>query len=366
MTSVLHIVPGLNEQWSGIAVAAKLLAKEQGAELVEARSVNARKVSQFDEIWVHSTWSLPVWRACHIAKSAGKKLVRMTHGNLDPVRLDYHGFKKRLAGPIERYFLRLADVVVATCEAEKGWVADYLGNRCPRVEVMDLKRFFDLDRVEHVDTCRTCSKDESVVFNAEKQSCREAEKDSLHLLYLGRRHPLKGVECLEAAVAELNEGSRSRESKMNSGIGNFSNVEGLSVHCSTSTSNFDSKQIELKIVSDAFGEEKERIWDWCDVLVLPTLSENFGLVVAEALERGKRVITTDGAPVWGNDLTRVDGRECVKDLSRVERVERVENGEILFGYEGRLVYLKGYREGSEENRVNLLKEAIENFATLER
>ena len=351
MKSVLHIVPGLNEQWSGIAVAAKLLAKEQGAELVEARSVNARKVSQFDEIWVHSTWSWPVWRACHIAKSAGKKLVRMTHGNLDPVRLDYHGFKKRLAGPIERYFLRLADVVVVTCEAEKGWVADYLGNKCPRVEVMDLKRFFDLDRVERGmrrrsfaskgrfgeaepegstsirDTCRTCSKDESVVFNAEKQSCREAEKDSLHLLYLGRRHPLKGVEYLEAAVAQLPNLGKSGQT-LNSQNG-----------------------IELKVVSNVFGEEKERIWDWCDVLVLPTLSENFGLVVAEALERGKRVITTDGAPVWGDDFSRV---------------ERVENGEILFGYEGRLVYLKGYREGSEENRVILLKEAIENFANLER
>ena len=52
-------------------------------------------------------------------------------------------------------------------------------------------------------------------------------------------------------------------------------------------------------MSTSFGEELERVWEWCDVLVLPTLSENFGLVVAEALERGKRVITTDGAPVWG-------------------------------------------------------------------
>ena len=33
-------------------------------------------------------------------------------------------------------------------------------------------------------------------------------------------------------------------------------------------------------MSTAFGEELERVWEWCDVLVLPTLSENFGLVVA--------------------------------------------------------------------------------------
>lgn len=64
--------------------------------------------------------------------------------------------------------------------------------------------------------------------------------------------------------------------------------------------------------------------------MLPTLSENFGRVVAEALERGKRVITTDGAPAWG------DGND----------------------YGGRLVYLKGYREGTKDIRVQLLKGAM--------
>ena len=131
---------------------------------------------------------------------------------------------------------------------------------------------------------------------------------SLHLLYLGRRHPLKGLEYLEAAIAQLSNLGKSGQT-LNS-------------------------QIELRIVSSAFGEELEKIWDWCDVLVLPTLSDNFGLVIAEALERGKRVITSDGAPAWddGND------------------------------YGGRLTYLTGYRDGNNETRVKLLKDAIASFA----
>ena len=76
---------------------------------------------------------------------------------------------------------------------------------------------------------------------------------------------------------------------------------------------------------------KERAWEWCDVLVLPTLSENFGLVVAEALERGKRVITTDGAPAW-----------------------RDQPG---------VVYVEGFRDGSDESRVRLLAEAIRRFVS---
>ena len=98
--------------------------------------------------------------------------------------------------------------------------------------------------------------------------------------------------------------------------------------------------MELKIVSTAFGEELERVWEWCDVLVLPTLSENFGLVVAEALERGKRVITTDGAPAWGELGKREVGIG-----------KREDGGE-------RLVYLRGFRDGSEAERVRLLKDAL--------
>ena len=88
------------------------------------------------------------------------------------------------------------------------------------------------------------------------------------------------------------------------------------------------------MVSGAKGDELDRVWNWCEVLLLPTLSENFGRVVAEALERGKYVITTDGAPAWG------DGND----------------------YGGRLVYLKGYRDGTSEERVRLLKNAIEELA----
>ena len=94
-------------------------------------------------------------------------------------------------------------------------------------------------------------------------------------------------------------------------------------------------------MSDHFGEELEKDWEWCDVLVLPTLSENFGRVVAEALERGKRVVTTDGAPAWGDEV-KVKGE-----------------GEQ---WRSRLVYLIGYRDGTDEERVQLLKNAIATLA----
>ena len=299
MCKIVHAVPGVDELWNGISVASKLIAEEQKATIIDVKNISSSIIKESEVVWVHSMWTPQVWRACWLALKGGKPIVRMIHGCVDPVRLNYHGWKKWLVGPIERFLLRRCERIIATCEAEKGWIEAYLGKRCPPIEVTDIKRFFDLNHVDHVE---------------------QVEGRSLHLLYLGRRHPLKGVEYLEAAVSELN----------------------------SSNPPLPTPPL-LKIVSNAFGEEKEKVWDWCDVLVLPTLSENFGLVVAEALERGKRVITTDGAPVWGEGLNRVD------------RVERVENGEILFGYEGRLLYLNGYRDGSKEKRVELLKKAIEEL-----
>ena len=38
---------------------------------------------------------------------------------------------------------------------------------------------------------------------------------------------------------------------------------------------------------------------------------------------------------------------------------------ILIGHGGRLSYLKGYRDGSNEQRVQLLKEAIERIYNVE-
>jgi len=285
---ILHVVPGLDEVGNGISVAAKLIAEEQGADLMEARLFAKGKgeLADYDEVWVHSCWLPMTLKSCQRVLRAGMPLVRMTHANLDPVRLRYHGWKKWLVGPIERFLLRRCAKIVATCEAEAEWIRAY-EPRVKSIEVTDIKRFFNLNPVNPVNPVRK----------------------KLHLLYLGRRHPLKGVEYLETAVRQI-----EKDSAYSAPL-----------------------RLCVKIVSSAFGEEKEKVWDWCDVLVLPTLSENFGLVIAEALERGKRVITTDGAPAWGG------GND----------------------YGGRLVFLKGFRDGTDEVRVGLLKDAIAKLAGMD-
>ncbi len=294
---ILHIVAGLEES-NGMANTARQFAGEERAQGHDSTVTNDLSTldSSIDVVYLHGAWLPILWRAAKRAKRLGAKLVIRPAGSYDPVRLAYHGWKKRLVAFFEHRMLMRADVVLATCQAEVEWIRQY-EPRVKKIELTDLKRFFRL--------------------NHETHEIHEREAGtSLHLLYLGRRHPLKGVEYLEEAVRQIS-----------------------SVPCS-----LFPVPPQLKVVSNAFGEEKERVWEWCDVLILPTLSENFGRVVAEALERGKRVITTDGAPAWSPSASATEDKGDCSD------------------YGGRLVYLKGYRDGLPDERVRLLKKAIEELA----
>ena len=320
---ILHICAGW-QHWNGAANIARMIMDEQRREGHEVSFVTWAKIRDLkaaDEVWIHCGWLPCLWWAAFWAKNARW----MPEACYDPVRLKFSAWKKKLAGPVERWALRRCEKIVATCEAEKGWIEAYLGKKCPEIVVTDVKRFFDLgDRSQELGVSEGFSRKERKDRKENEGNCSKQETGNkkLNLLYLGRRHPLKGVEFLEAAVFEL-----------------YSSTPPLPI------------PPHLKIVSNAFGDELEKIWDWCDVLVLPTLSENFGLVVAEALERGKRVITTDGAPAWG------EGSDGVREWGSGGVMECGSDG-VESRYGGRLLYLKGYRDGSDETRVELLKKAI--------
>lgn len=272
--------PGMDDVDNGMAVVARRLAEDAGFA---------------GEYVVHGAWLPAGWLRCVKRILSGRGYARMPHGSYSPVYLGGSGrFKKRLARPVERWLLRHADKVLATCEAERRWIEAYEPRA--RVEVVDLRKY---DWGSGTKGQTSCPAPENTFG---------PRKAPLRVLYMGRRHPLKGVQYLEEAVE----------------------------HCNLGQTCFPI--IELKVVSGASGGEKEAAFAWCDVLCLPTLSENFGIVVAEALARGKPVITTDGAPAWA-DEPRTDGAGNV-----------------------RLAYLEGYCDATPAVRVQMLKDALVDHA----
>ena len=256
---IIHFCAGL-EGWNGMANTARQFVAEELARGEDSQLTNdvgvIERAEKIDRVHIHGTWLPVLWKVAKLAKRKGAELIVRPCGNYDPIRIRrgvIKRLKKWLVGPFEHAMLGRADFVQCTCAAEAEWVKAY--HPKAQIQMTDLKRFFDLGGGEGLG-----------------RRSRSTVEDSLHILYLGRRDPLKGVNYLEQAVEELKNHPHSNL----------------------------NWQLELHCVSNHFGEELERDWEWCDVLCLPTLSENFGRVVAEALERGKRVITTDGAPVWEN------------------------------------------------------------------
>ena len=314
MLKILHIVPGLNDPTNGIAVAAKLIAAEQSksgdeAEVIDTRgfvsssvqpsTFNLQPLSAYAEIWVHSMWLPMTLKACWKVIRAGVPLVRMPHGCLDPVKVRYHLWKKIFFIPAERWLMRHATRIIATEEAEAEWIKSFvrLGLRStPTIQMLEL--------------------------NSVLKFMPRPGLGNRKFLFVGRMHPLKGVDVLIEAVRSLKADGRLPADFQLTIIGK--DEKGMRVGFESA-----AQGLPIRFLGEVEEDVKRREMSAADCLVLPTLSENFGLVVKESLELGVPVITTDGAKYWKNKPG--------------------------------VTYINGYLTASHADRVRLLKDAIESI-----
>jgi len=115
-----------------------------------------------------------------------------------------------------------------------------------------------------------------------------------YALFLSRIHPKKGLinlvkawsqavpEGWKAIIAGPDENGHQLEIKQEIAAAGLHNV--------------------FEFVGSVEGEQKNQLYRKASLFILPTFSENFGIVVAEALASGTPVITTKGAP-WEGLIT---------------------------------------------------------------
>ena len=306
---ILHVVPGLGDPTNGIAVAAKGIAAAAAksgveVEVVETRDFvqssgrTIRPIEQFSEVWVHSMWLPVTLRACWKVLKAGVPLVRMPHGCLDPVKIRYHLWKKAIFIPVERGLMRRAARIVATEEEEARWIESFVrrgAGPAPEIEMLELGRAV--------------------------QFASRPGLGNRKFLFVGRMHPLKGVDVLVAAIRALRDSGRLPGGFELTIIGR--DEKGLRAELEAEVK---ARGLPIRFLGEVEEGVKRQEMAGADCLVLPTLSENFGLVVKESLACGVPVITTDGASIWK-------------------------------GHAG-VTYLEGYVAAGRETRVRLLEEAI--------
>jgi glycosyltransferase involved in cell wall biosynthesis len=112
------------------------------------------------------------------------------------------------------------------------------------------------------------------------------------VLHLGRLHPKKAIDRLISAWADLEaqfpEWRLRIVGPSQAGYGDWlqamANEKGLR---------------RVSIEAPVYGAAKDALYRDADLFVLPTLNENFGMVVAEALANAVPVICTKGAPWRG-------------------------------------------------------------------
>ena len=110
------------------------------------------------------------------------------------------------------------------------------------------------------------------------------------ILFLALLRPNKGADLLIKAVKKLeNELTGYRVIIAGTGEDGYVNSLKELVH------NLNLENI-VSFPGGIYGNEKWDLYQKADVFVLPTLNENFGIVIAESLASGTPVITTKGAP----------------------------------------------------------------------
>lgn len=224
------------------------------------------KAHEVDIVHNHSLWSMVNVAAGWVVPGRHAKLVTSPRGTLSPWALGRTRALKRLLKPLQWRALTRADLLHATSEVELGEIRA-LGFDAPVAVVPN-----GIDIPAH--------------------RGRTGNGMQRTLLFLSRIHPTKGLDQLLRAWQEL-QAAHPDWRLVIAGRGEEGHVRDVVALAST----LQLKRVEFP--GPLYGEHKTHAYREADLFVLPTHSENFGMVVAEALAHGCPALVSRGAPWSG-------------------------------------------------------------------
>lgn len=221
---------------------------------------------------VHGLWRMPNVYPGLAAEQSKTPLVLSPRGMLGGPALAFSTKQKRAFWHIwQRRALRALDCVHVTAKSELEDVRAF-GLTAPAAIIPN-----GIDVPEHP-------------LTVTKQ-----DKALRQVLHLGRIHPKKGIDRLLRAWSLIDD-TRANWELLIIGPSERGYMDELKAL---------AQQLNIKNVrfeGPIYGDEKQEAYANADVFVLPSLHENFGMVIAEALAQGTPVISTKGAP-WEGLIT---------------------------------------------------------------
>ena len=216
----------------------------------------------------HGIWQSVVHRMAKLARAEGVPYIITPRGMLEPWSLSQKRIKKLLALLIfQRKDLSHACVIHATSKMEEQSIRK-LGFKNP---IAIIPNGLDLNPYP-------------ITFPNKNTKSKK-------ILFLSRIHPKKGIENLLNAWSQID--SNLKENWEIEIVGNGEKRYISTLKKRIVKMNMNSS---IKIKDAVYGEEKVRLFCSANLFVLPSYSENFGMVVAEALASFTPVITTKATP----------------------------------------------------------------------
>lgn len=253
-----------------------------------------------DVLHSHSLWVMPNIYPGWVSKKISIPLVLSPRGTLAARALSHSNFQKKIFWKLfQEDVVKRVTCLHATSEEE------YLD-----IRRMGLKQ----------PVCIIPNGIDIPERMTKEQLYSTVKSDSKTLLYLGRLHPIKGIDILIQAWSEIAVTRPDWQLRI---VGPGS--EGYTKVLKGLVSKLEAPRIEF--VGAVFGKEKQLEYQRADVFILPSHSENFGMTVAEALANGTPVIATKNTPWnglvqndcgWWIDLTLDQLKSTLSEVTAIE------------------------------------------------
>lgn len=220
----------------------------------------------------HGLWLPSNHAASQVSYRAGTPLIISLRGMASAWALRFNGLKKRAAWHLyQRRDVQRASALHATSEAE----------------VEDIRRAGLRQPVALIPNGVTMP----------ERRASQTKRSERTVLFLSRLHPVKGLDNLVQAWAQVRPaGWRLVLAGPDAG-GHRAEIEQAARDLGLAD--------EVTFTGAVSDEEKWTLYHEADLFVLPSFSENFGIVIAEALAAGRPVITTTATP-WQD----IEAHQC--------------------------------------------------------
>ena len=284
----------------------------------------------YDIYHIHSIYSYPTYYAPSYAKAHKKPYIITPRGSLYEQTMQYSHVKKWLyIKCVLLSQLNHAAAIQATCEQEMLEIRK-LGVRAPIAIIPN-------------------------PINVPSVIPAPINHSKMRIGFLGRIHPKKKIDGLLKAWALAGFGQRQDVELVIIGECNPNDMEYL--HSLYSLQNrFGITNINW--AGAKFGQEKQQMIQTLSYLIMPSFSENFGMVVPEALICGVPVLASKYAPWriledqkcgWWIDITPESIADALVQLLDVSEASRVEMGRI-----GQKLVIENYTQSVIADKLILL------------